>query len=79
MSEAEKYQGLDWIKLPDDVYWSDIPAVEKRFLINKVRELAAKIDILNANLRIYTHAVNSQQKQYYNDRDYLPYEEDDRR
>lgn len=90
MSEAEKYKGLDWIKRATPIemnsYLYEGTYIEEKeyqketsFLIDKVRELAEKVDILNANLRIYTHAVKSQRNQYYDERDYLPYEEDDRR
>ena len=55
MTEAEKYQGYDWIKVKREIptYVDGVPyvseshhMVERCFLIEEVRKLAAKVDAL---------------------------------
>lgn len=92
MSEADKYTGVDWIRvdreepviLEGQRYVSETHHIaETEFLIAEIRRLAARIDKLNAALRRYRKQADQQRqrsrRQAQLDADYLPYEEDDRR
>lgn len=88
MTQSKKYNKYDWIKvkktepitIDGKKYVSEKHHIEEcEFLIKEIRKLASIVDKKNAFIR---KLQNNQQyhtnKNYREESDYLPYQEDDR-